>query len=220
MTRRTVMPFFRSVVSGLRSVIPGFRSVIPGFRSVIPGLTGNLLLAVLLLSACSRGPSLQDRLAERIEQLSRTAELGTVEYTVRKAVKARDEGDWFKIGNRRILFSCTAHLKAGINLEKIPLEKLVVDEETRSVSLVLPHATVFSINIPPEQIRLEYEDITGFRQKFSDQERQALLRQGEREIVRDLPRLGILSEAESNAEDFFRPMLEQMGFENIQIRFE
>ena len=189
-------------------------------RSVIPGLTGSLLLALLLLSACSRGPSLQDQLAGRIEQLSRTSELGTVEYTVRKAVKARDEGDWFKIGNRRILFSCTARIKAGINLERVPLDKLVVDESSRSVSLVLPHATVFSIDIPPEQIRLEYEDVTGFRQHFSDQERQALLRQGEREIVRDLPKLGILAEAESNAEEFFRPMLEQMGFENIQIRFE
>ena len=189
-------------------------------RSVIPGLAGSLLLALLLLSACSRGPSLQDQLAGRIEQLSRTSELGTVEYTVRKAVKARDEGDWFKIGNRRILFSCTARIKAGINLERVPLDKLVVDESTRSVSLVLPHATVFSIDIPPEQIRLEYEDVTGFRQHFSDQERQALLRQGEREIVRDLPKLGILAEAESNAEEFFRPMLEQMGFENIQIRFE
>ena len=188
--------------------------------SVIPGLTGSLLLALLLLSACSRGPSLQDQLAGRIEQLSRTSELGTVEYTVRKAVKARDEGDWFKIGNRRILFSCTARIKAGIDLERVPLDKLVVDESTRSVSLVLPHATVFSIDIPPEQIRLEYEDVTGFRQHFSDQERQALLRQGEREIVRDLPKLGILAEAEANAEDFFRPMLEQMGFDNIQIRFE
>lgn len=182
---------------------------------------GFLLLSLLLLlPACNRQASLQDRLTNRIEQLSRTAELGTVEYTVRKAVKARDEGEWFKIGNRRILFSCTAHIKAGINLERIPLEQLVVDEATRSVSLVLPHATVFSINIPPEQIRLEYEDVTGFRQKFSDQERQALLRQGEREIVRDLPKLGILAEAEANAEDFFRPMLEQMGFDNIQIRFE
>ena len=196
------------------------RFVIPGIRAVIPGLTGNLLLVLLLLSACSRGPSLQDQLAGRIEQLSRTAELGTVEYTVRKAVKARDEGDWFKIGNRRILFSCTARITAGINLERVPLDKRVVDESTRTVSLVLPHATVFSIDIPPEQIRLEYEDVTGFRQHFSDQERQALLRQGEREIVRDLPKLGILAEAESNAEEFFRPMLEQMGFDNIQIRFE
>ena len=50
------------------------------------------LLAVLLLAACSRGPSLQDRLNERIQALSRTSELGTVVYTVRKAVRARDEG--------------------------------------------------------------------------------------------------------------------------------
>ena len=178
------------------------------------------LLALLLLPACSRKPSLQDQLLDSITMLSRTAELGTVEYTVRKAVKARDEGDWFKIGNRRILFSCSAHLKAGIRLDRIPLDKIVVDEEAHSVSMVLPHAAVLSINIPPEQIRLEYEDVTGFRSKFDDRERQALLKQGEREIVRDLPKLGIFTEAESNAEEFFRSMLSQMGFENIQISFE
>jgi hypothetical protein len=159
-------------------------------------------------------------LLDSITMLSRTAELGTVEYTVRKAVKARDEGDWFKIGNRRILFSCSAHLKAGIRLDRIPLDKIVVNEEEHSVSMVLPHAAVLSINIPPEQVRLEYEDVTGFRSKFDDRERQALLKQGEREIVRDLPKLGILTEAETNAEEFFRSMLTQMGFENIQISFE
>ena len=178
------------------------------------------LLAVLLLAACSRGPSLQEQLSARIQALSQTAELGTVEYTVRKAVRARDEGEWFKIGNRRILFTCTAYLKAGIHLDRIPLEKIVIDEEARSVAMVLPHAAVLSINIPPEEIRLEYEDVTGFRQRFSDRERQTLLRQGERDIVRDLPTLGILDEAEANAEEFFRSMLEQMGFENIQIVFE
>ena len=179
-----------------------------------------VLLTLLVLAGCSRGPSLQEQLASRIQALSQTAELGTVEYTVRKAVRARDEGDWFKIGNRRILFTCTAYLKAGIRLDRIPLDKIVVDEESHSVAMVLPHATVLSINIPPEEIRLEYEDVTGFRQKFSDRERQALLRQGERDIVRDLPNLGILDEAEGNAEEFFRSMLEQMGFESIQIVFE
>ena len=182
--------------------------------------TALLAALLLLLTACSHGPSLQQQAMQRLGALSRTAELGTVEYTVRKAVRARDEGEWFKIGNRRILFSCTAYIKAGINLERLPLDKIVVDEASRSISLVLPHATVLSINLPPEEIRLEYEDVTGFRQKFDDRERQALLKQGERDIVRDIPSLGILAEAEENALEFFRPMLEQMGFENVQISFE
>lgn len=182
--------------------------------------TALLAALLVLLTACMNRSSLQQQVMQRLTALSRTAELGTVEYTVRKAVRAHDEGDWFKIGNRRILFSCTAYIKAGINLERLPLDKIVVDESTRSVSLVLPHATVLSINLPPEEIRLEYEDVTGFRQKFSDQERQALLKQGERDIVRDIPSLGILAEAEENALEFFRPMLEQMGFKNVQISFE
>ena len=175
---------------------------------------------MLVLTPGCRRSSLQELLSERIQALSQTSELGTVEYTVRKAVRARDEGEWFKLGNRRILFTCTAYLKAGINLDRIPLDKIVVDEQNRSVAMVLPHATVLTINIPPEEIRLEFEDVTGFRQHFSDRERQTLLRQGERDIIRELPNLGILDEAETNAEEFFRTMLEQMGFENIQIVFE
>ena len=182
--------------------------------------TALLAALLVLLTACAHGPSLQQQVMQRLSTLSRSAELGTVEYTVRKAVRARDEGEWFKIGNRRILFSCTAYLKAGIRLDRIPLDKIVVDGQSRAVSMVLPHAAVLSINIPPEQIRLEYEDVTGFRSKFDDRERQALLKQGEREIVRDIPKLGILAEAETNAEEFFRSMLSQMGFENIQITFE
>jgi outer membrane lipopolysaccharide assembly protein LptE/RlpB len=182
--------------------------------------TALLAALLVLLTACAHGPSLQQQVMQRLSTLSRSAELGTVEYTVRKAVRARDEGEWFKIGNRRILFSCTAYIKAGINLKNLSLDKIVVDESTRSVSLVLPHATVLSLNLPPEEIRLEYEDVTGFRQKFSDQERQALLKQGERDILRDIPSMGILAEAEENALEFFRPMLEQMGFENVQISFE
>ena len=187
-----------------------------GFR-IRTALSAALLV---LLTACAHGPSLQQQVMQRLTALSRTAELGTVEYTVRKAVRARDEGEWFKIGNRRILFSCTAHIKAGINLEQLQLDKIVVDESTRSISMVLPHATVLSLNLPPEEILLEYEDVTGFSQKFSDQERQALLKQGERDILRDIPSMGILAEAEENALGFFRPMLEQMGFENVQISFE
>lgn len=179
-----------------------------------------VLLGLLLFASCAPRPSMSRQVEERIRLLSQTGELGTVEYTVRKAVRARDEGEWFKIGNRRILFSCTARIKAGIDLDRVPLDKIVVDESRHSISMVLPHATVFSINIPPEKIRLEYEDVTGFRQKFSDQERQALLKQGERDVVRVLPELGILAEAETNALDFFHAMLEQMGFENIQITFE
>ena len=76
----------------------------PVFR-IRTALSAALLV---LLTACTSRPSLQQQVEQRLTLLSRTAELGTVEYTVRKAVRARDEGDWFKIGNRRILFSCTA----------------------------------------------------------------------------------------------------------------
>mgnify|MGYP004636404603 CR=1 FL=1 len=64
------------------------------------------------------------------------SELSTVEYTVKKIVKATDENykllgidtNIKKKGDRKILFTCTVYLKAGINLSKYDPSETVIDE--------------------------------------------------------------------------------------------
>lgn len=53
---------------------------------------------------------------EKIHNLENMAELGTVEYTVKKIIKA-DDCVWYKFGDRKILFSSVAYLNAA--LEKV-----------------------------------------------------------------------------------------------------
>ena len=179
-----------------------------------------ILLPTLLLSGCATRESAEEKAAKEIEALSSVKELGLVEYRVRKIVKANDEGEWYKLGERKILFSCTAYLKAGIDLGTFSLSDVDMDRETGTVTVTLPHATLLSVNIPASEIRQEYDQVTLLRSSFSAQERNLLLRQGERQIRESVPSLGILEKAEENATLFFTSLFSKMGFSTIEVKFK
>lgn len=177
--------------------------------------------AALLLSSCSliqEKQSLQERMNAKVQEVSELAELGTTEYTITKIVKASDVS-WYKIGDRKILFSCKAILKAGIDMKNFSAQNVIVDEATQSVKVRLPKAKLLSMNMPAEEAKLAYEKVSATRFDFSATERANLLKQGEEDILQSIPQLGILEEAEKNATSFFKAMLKQLGFNNITIEF-
>lgn len=175
-----------------------------------------LVLLVLCMVGCS--PSQEQSLEARLQTMAETAELGTVEYTVKKIVKSSDQ-QWYTVGNRKILFQTTAYLKAGIRLQDFSADKVHVDEQN-NVTVILPHAQLLSFNMPAEEITTVFEDISFFRSRFSADEQNYILQLGEADIRADVPNLGILEEAENNAKEVFTAMLQQLQFNNINIQFE
>lgn len=185
----------------------------------LPAFLALLLLALLVSGCASRGPE-EDPVAREIQALSSAKELGLVEYRIRKIIKADDVGEWYKLGQRKILFSCTAYLKAGIDLSAFSLADVVADREAGTVTVTLPHAKLLTLNIPASEVRLEYDQVTLLRSSFSAQERNDLLRQGEAQIRQSVPSLGILEKAEENATLFFESLFSKMGFETVNVRFK
>lgn len=184
------------------------------------GLCMTLLLCILAgVQGCSR-PDGDEEVRQEIESIMTMKELGLVEYRVRKIIKADDQGEWYKIGDRKILLSCTAYLKAGIDLSKVSAEDIVADRSTGKVTVTLPHAQLLSLDIPASEIRQEYDQVTLLRWSFSVQERNALLRQGERQIRQSVPSLGILRKAEENAQKFFESVFYPMGFTTVEVNFK
>lgn len=178
-----------------------------------------LLLTALMLSGCAdRVP--EDTTQREIEAISQMRELSLVEYRVRKIVKANDEGEWYKIGDRKILLSCTAYLKAGIDLSGFSAENVDINRLDGSVTVTVPHAKLLSLDMPASEIREEYDHVTMLRHSFSAEERNALLRQGEKQIRSSVPSLGILEKAEENARRFFESMFTKMGFTSVEVVFE
>ena len=181
-------------------------------------------LSLMCLFSCKEDapdePTLREKMNLKMIELEQTTELGSVEYVVKKVIKATDEAKWYQYGDRKILFGCTAYLKAGVDLSNFTNDNVVIDEEQKSIVVILPHAKLLSINMPPSETKLVYEQVPTFRGGFTAAESNGLLKQGEEAILDQVEDLGILVEAEKNAKDFFRAMLAQMGFQVITIKFE
>ena len=178
-----------------------------------------LLAVVLAVSGCHGRAAVEDTVQREIEAITAMKQLSLVEYRVSKIVKADDEGAWYKIGDRKILLSCTAYLKAGIDLATFGPDDVDIDWTGKRVSVTIPHATLLSLDMPASEIREEYDHVTMFRQSFTAEERNALLRQGEKQIRRSVPALGILDKADENARRFFESVFQKMGFETVEVSF-
>ena len=178
-----------------------------------------VLFLLLTLPGCRERAAVEDTVQREIEAITAMKQLSLVEYRVSKIIKADDEGAWYKIGERKILLSCTAYLKAGIDLATFGPDDVDVDWTGKRVSVTIPHATLLSLDMPASEIRQEYDHVTMLRQSFTAEERNALLRQGEKQIRDSVPSLGILEKADENARRFFESVFQKMGFESVEVAF-
>ena len=80
--------------------------------------TTFLLFALLLFCSCNNK---EKQLNKAIDKAVACAELGTVEYTVTKLIITNDN-DFYKLGDRKIIFSCRTTMKAGIDLKDFTKE--------------------------------------------------------------------------------------------------
>jgi hypothetical protein len=175
--------------------------------------TWLLLIGLMLFSTCRQKTNAVDA----VLQLKELSELATVEYTITKIIKANDDQTWYKVGDRKILMSCQARVKAGIDLSQIKAENISINGD--EITLVLPRATIISLNIRPEDIKTEFQEVGMFRSDFTAAERNQLMAQGETQIRNNIEATGILTTAESNASLFIGQFLRQLGYQKVDIHF-
>ncbi len=173
------------------------------------------VLTYLLLFSCHRQEKKQHDFVQAIQQ---TGKLVTAEYTLSKMVRANDNKTWYKWGDRRILIAIEAVVKAGVDLQAVSPADVTFSDST--INLRLPPSQIFSVSIPPDKIKVLYEDVSLFRERFSAAEREALLRQAEAQVRQLADSLGVLKTAEVNAAVFLRRLLQQGAYQNATIRFE
>jgi hypothetical protein len=112
--------------------------------------SGILGLCILLFTGCQG-----EDIKERVRSLA-SSEFSTVEYTITKVVKANDES-FYTVGNRKILFSCKAIVKAGVDLSKLTTDDIELNPKSKKAEITLPAAEVLSFNMPLEEAKLVYE---------------------------------------------------------------
>ena len=175
-------------------------------------------LALVMVLSCSGGPGPRQLSVTLHRTLDQTSELGVVEYKLHKVVRVSDS-EWYKIGDRKLLYSLSAYIKAGVDLREFSPDDVAVSPDRKEVTVVLPPAKILSIDIPPEEIRLEYEHVSRLRANFSPEEKSAVLQEGERQIRDMVPSLDILPRAEDGARKAIQGILYDMGYEIVNVSF-
>lgn len=154
---------------------------------------------------------------QEILSLKEMSELATAEYSITKVVKANDNQTWFKVGDRKILLSCSGTIKAGIDLSTLKEDDIMI--EKKNISMNLPPAKVINLNIPPENIQLEFQQVGFWRDKFSYAEQNELMIQAEKQIRMAADSLSIIQSAEKNARIFITGFLKRLGYQTVTINF-
>jgi hypothetical protein len=154
---------------------------------------------------------------KRVLMIKDLAELGTVEYNISKVIRVSDDQTWYKFGNRKILFSCEAILKAGVDLSKLTENDITF--ENNEITIRLPKAKLLYLNMAPDKIEEEYNEVSFTRFSFTNEEKDGFLVQGEKSILEAIPSIGILEAAEKNAKQLFASWLAQSNFNSVNIIF-
>jgi hypothetical protein len=168
----------------------------------------------LFLLSCSGEQGVPEH---SIYEIREVGQLATTEYTIGKIVKLDDtQYDMEKWGERKILIKTRAKVKAGVDLSKIKDSDIKVKGKT--IEIKLPEAEVTTFSMDPDYTYTEMESVTGFRDNFTQTEKNKFLKQGEESIKKELNNTGILKEAEKNAEEFIKNFYSQQGFEKVVVK--
>lgn len=176
------------------------------------GICFALVLTAALTSCGSDDAPVSESEIYEVRQIGR---LSTTEYTVGKIIRLDDKGEWYKWGERKILMSCKARIKAGVDLGSIRDEDITV--RGKRIEIQLPPPEIISFEMNPDEVKTEMQDISGLRADFSQSEKNRIMRLGEKSIRKDLQKLHILRDAETNAIAFLTDFYKELGFEEIII---
>lgn len=171
------------------------------------------ILLITLLFSCEEAEPKTD-----VYEIRNIGLLATTEYTIGKVVKLEDKAEWYKFGDRNILISCKAKVKAGIDLNQLAKGDIATDGD--GVTINLPAPQILSVDMDRSQVKTEMVDVNGFRQDFTQEEKNAILAQGERSIRANIGSTNILQMAERNAELFVKDFYRKLGYNNVVVNFK
>ena len=174
-----------------------------------------LAAVILLLLAVNLAvPARKVRPPLTARTLKDLAELATVEYEVTKIVSHKDIA-WY--GDRKILFETAAEVKAGIDLNELADQDVRVEGD--AVTVTLPRPRILLFNMTPGSMREIFNESGILRSDFSNQEKDALLSLGEKDIRAKVAAMDVLDRAARNARILVESWLRRSGYSAVRVEF-
>ncbi|MCG7411554.1 DUF4230 domain-containing protein [Moraxella nonliquefaciens] len=88
-----------------------------------------------------------------VTEIQKMARLNTVAFSVDTVITAQKEGNWYKLwqDEQKGLFVAKGRVLAGVDLDKITAQNVVVTFDPQTDPKVAPHANI-TVTLPPSQV--------------------------------------------------------------------
>lgn len=167
-----------------------------------------------------------DTIPMMVMQIQKCSRLYTTEYQLRKIVTYGDSvsinGSFlhqdFKIdlpmGRRKVAIPMTANVKAYIDFSNFSEKNIKKHDGKIEIILPDPEFIMTSTQVNHAGIK---KKVSVLRKNFSDEEITRLQQQGRNDMIKSLPKLGIMENARQNAARQIFPIIEQMGYSSDDV---
>ncbi|MEZ4443067.1 MAG: DUF4230 domain-containing protein [Polyangiaceae bacterium] len=118
-----------------------------------------------------------------------------------------------------ILLVAAARITAGVDLQKIGEDALVVSEDRLSVRATLPAPEIFDAALDNARTYVHTRQTDTLAERRESLETQAR-QKAEEELVSAAKGAGILDHARDNARDTLETLLRSLGYQKVEVRFE
>ncbi|MCA1065524.1 DUF4230 domain-containing protein [Rossellomorea sp. AcN35-11] len=192
-----------------------------------------LLLFILLLGGASigvyswlSGSTFTEERGSFVDRIQEMSSLATAQGFVKAVIEQEDNQLFGKSINtdlpgtkRKLLMVVPGTVLAGVDLQGIDQDDIVVDEETKVIELTLPRAKILQEpSIDTDNIKtFSVEGI--FRRDVDWNEGFALAEVAKDQISQEAVEQGILQAAEKNAEKSLKGFFEQLGYD-LTIQYQ
>ena len=151
-----------------------------------------------------------------VHEIRALARLETMQYSVEKVITAETgQGPFGFLFGDRLLLVAHGSVIAGVDLDKLGVEDVVVDSEGR-VTLALPRAEIFITALDSEKSYV-YDREIGLLRK-GDVELESAARLAAEKAMSEAARQdGILDQAQVNAENYLYRLLRSLGFSDVRF---
>ena len=142
-----------------------------------------------------------------MEEIRRVRELVVLEYHYKNVGELRDQKDFRGIPlpftGRRILYTFKGTIKAGVNIGQIVP---IIDEETKTVTLIIPEGGILSHEVPPEDVK-PYDESTSLFSNFTMSDYSNLLADRKAQVQQEFLEEGYLSDVQKEAGETLKELL-------------
>lgn len=157
--------------------------------------------------------------------ISKMSTIEDLKLSEAKGMKQKTEAllDEVKIGNRKAAYSYSTYLRAYIDLGELTPEDVVVDDESKTISLTLPAVKTEFLG-RDVQIREDHYRVTGLRSNINARERALLKEKMNGALKREVEEKPIykeklIAQAQTKAVSYFRSLLGKDGY-TVSVNFK